>query len=117
MSIRHAAAAVFLAAQGALVLAAQLGGGKSFAWAPHTTQIEYAIEATRNGQALTAREIRARYGLSDYGWEVHSIDNLTAIIAQHARTYGRHDDVQVAVRYRINGRPAAIWTWPPASGR
>lgn len=114
MTLRHAVAVSFLAAQVVLVVAAQIDGRKSFAWAPHTTQIAYTIDATVNGRPLTPADVRRRYGLSDFGWEVHSLDNLQEIVRQHARTYGRHDTVKVIVWYRINGRAPETWEWQSA---
>jgi hypothetical protein len=55
--------AAFLAAQVVIVAAGHLTGGRSFAWAPHTTQVSYTLDVTVDGRRLSTSEIRDRLGL------------------------------------------------------
>ena len=112
MSLRAGAAAVFFAAQAALVAFGVLGGNRSFSWAPHTTQIHYRLDASVDDLPLTAADVDRRFHVPQDGWEVHDIRNLQAIVTQYTRTYGRHEAIRVTLRYRINDGPERVWQWP-----
>lgn len=110
--VRSLVGAVFLAAQAFLVILAQFNAASYFSWAPHTTQIRYELEVLVNGRELSRGETRRRFGLSNYGWEAHALQNLKDVLIQHGRTYGRADRTEVILRYSVNGGEIHIWRWP-----
>lgn len=109
---RSLVGAAFLAAQVLLVILTQFDDASYFSWAPHTTQIQYELEVQVNGRKLSRDETRWRFGLSNYGWEAHALQNLKDVLIQHGRTYGRADRTEVTLRYRVNGGELQVWRLP-----
>jgi hypothetical protein len=110
---RVAAGVAFLALQCALVVGAQFQESRDFSWAPHTSQVSYALRVEVDGRELSTTEIAERYGIMGaVGWEAHSYRNLINLISQYERTYGRADDARVHLQYRINGGDARVWDLP-----
>jgi hypothetical protein len=65
------------------------------------------------GRRLSDAEVSQRYRLWQYGWEAHSYQNLIDVITQYEQTYGKGDNAQVLLEYRINGNAPQVWRWPP----
>jgi len=112
VSLRTVIAILFLALQVVLVIRAQFVDTREFCWAPHTTQVRYTIETVIDGKPLTQDEITRRYHIPADWWEAHSWRNVSKLLAQYERTYGRNDRARVRLRYSINGREPETWTWP-----
>lgn len=108
-----AAGAALLAVQAGLVIHGLFVESRDFNWAPHTTQVRFAIEVRLGGRTLPPRDVSTRYGLvHNAEWEAHSYQNLINLVRQRERTYGRDDGARVTVRYSVNGAPTQSWTWP-----
>jgi hypothetical protein len=73
--------------------------------------VSYTLDVTVDGRRLSASEIRDRFGLINYGWEAHAVQDLKTLIVQHGRTYGRGERCDVVLRYRVNGGPEQTWVW------
>lgn len=110
MTYRNAIAVIFLLAQLLGIVAARFMPHRYFAWAPHDVQVEYSITASRDGVSLDSGEIFERYRLRAHGWEVHAASHPPDIITRYERA--SDDNVQVELRYRVNGGPLQYWRWP-----
>lgn len=112
----------FLLLQVGLIAESRFGEDRHFCWAPHTTQVEYSLAVEVDGRRLGRREISERYGLLwQYGWEVHSVENLKQLIRQRERGSaperdGRSEERRVLLTYSVNGRPPETWRWPDETG-
>ena len=102
----------FLALQVASIVKEQFGETRYFCWAPHTIQAQYSLQVEVEGKLLTRQEVKRRYGLHGYGWEAHAIQNLINLLIQHELTYGKGEDAQITLEYRVNGRELETWRWP-----
>lgn len=115
--MRFALGVGFLTLQVILVVASQASPARWFSWAPHSAQVWYELDVTLDGRRLAPEEVAGRFGVPRTGWEAHALRNLQDILIQHTRTYGRHEDVAIVMRYRVNGRPVETWTWPEPRAR
>jgi len=106
-------ACAFLALQAVLVVRAHVVGTRFFCWAPHDMQTEYFIEATVGGRRLDAAAVRQRYLLAAHGWDSHHWRNVVSVLRQREERAAPGDAASaVVLRYRVNGRAPATWTWP-----
>ncbi|MDP2654686.1 MAG: hypothetical protein Q8Q08_11745 [Candidatus Omnitrophota bacterium] len=111
ISWRKSFAFIFLAIQVALIVLARFGEDRYFCWAPHDMQTEYELAVNVNGRELDGREISRRFRLGKTGRDPRAAGNVKAVVIQHCRTYGRNDEVLVAMDYTINGRRMEPWKW------
>lgn len=109
--LRAAAAALFLLAQVAGVVRARFVPESWFSWAPHDRQVEYRLEVTVGGRALSTGEIAERYRMPPSGWNSHGVADLKDVV-RRAESRGGDEAVRVVLFYRDNGRPEATWRWP-----
>ena len=107
--IRLLIAVPLLAAQIALIGYARFVPSRYFCWAPFDMQTDYALEVTIAGRALTADEIRKRYRRPKRGSDNRAVQNLIDIIQGYEERYGRSDNAQVVMKYRINGGQEQEW--------
>ena len=112
MTLRMLAAVTFLTLQVILIVRAQFIASRDFCWAPHTTQVRFALQVEVPRKRLTETEIASRYRFWHYGWEAHSYQNLIDVITQYEQTYGKDDQAQVLLQYSVNGREPHVWKRP-----
>lgn len=114
--LRAAAATLFLLAQVAGVVRSRFVPESWFSWAPHDRQVEYRLEVTVDGRALSADEIAERYRMPAAGWNSHGVADLKDVV-RRAEGRGAAGATTVRLVYRDNGRPETTWTWPEEGGR
>jgi hypothetical protein len=110
--IRTAIGVALLAFQVGAVVYARFTDARYFCWAPYDAQNEYTIEATLDGAALTAAQIRERYRRGPKGVDNRSIQHVKDILAGAETLYHANDPAKVTLRYRINGHEEQVWRWP-----
>jgi hypothetical protein len=86
-----------------------------FVWAPNDYSIDYTITARVNGRNLSAEEIRGRYRLPKTGFYEDPPHRLLDYLRRcELEAYGGKDSTDLAVEYKLNGRPPVIWRWSSA---
>jgi hypothetical protein len=112
MTVRSTIGIVFLLAQAALVVHAQLVPSKWLCWAPNDYAVEYQLHVTAQGRELNPTEVQARYHVADHGWYENPAANIMDIVRQYEQTVGAKDPAQVQLIYRVDGGPLQEWQWP-----
>jgi hypothetical protein len=112
MSVRSAIGIVFLLAQAALVVHAQMVPSKWLCWAPNDYAVEYQLHVNTQGRDLKPAEVQSRYHVADHGWYENPAANLMDVIRQYEQTLGRDDTAQVVLIYRVDGGDTKQWRWP-----
>lgn len=103
---------LFLLLQLVLIINAHFGESRHFSWSPYTTQIKYKLSVTVNGQPLSRKAIKKRYGFQHSDrWEAHSIQNLIELIKLHEQRYSQNQHVKILLTYSINGHKQQKWTY------
>ena len=110
--MRTAIGIALLAFQVGAIVYARFTDSRYFCWAPYDTQTDFVIEASVNGKALTAEQIRARYRRSPEGVDNRSPRHVQDIVAGVESLYHAEDPAEVILRYRVNGGEERIWQWP-----
>ena len=85
-----------------LVLAAHLSTccqERYFAWAPNDYSIDYRINATVNGRALTSAEVLDRYRLPQVGFYEDPLERLADVLRRRELAYGGNDRVDIVLEY------------------
>ena len=111
-AIRLLIAAPLLAAQVALIGYARFVPARYFCWAPFDMQTDYSLDVTIGGRKLLPEEIRKRYRRPGRGTDNRSVQNLIDIIQGYEEQYGKADNAQVIMKYRINGKKEQEWHRP-----
>jgi hypothetical protein len=110
--MRLAAGVALLVFQLAMIVYARFVPSRYFCWAPFDVQTEYKLQVTVNGRPLTGKEIRSRYRRPQAGTDNRSPQHVIDIIQGYEQNYGRSDQAQVVMRYRVNGKQEQVWRWP-----
>ena len=95
------------------IVAARFRPERYLCWAPYDEITLFETRVSVGARHLTPDEIQARYRLPDSKRDNRSWAHIPAAIAQYERTVGSADNAIVEIRYRTNGGPQKIWTWPP----
>jgi hypothetical protein len=112
--VRAAVGLGLVLAQLVMVLVAHLSNccqERYFVWAPNDYSIDYRINTTVNGWALSSSEIGDRYRLPQAGFYEDPVERLESVLRRRELAYGRSDRVDIALVYELNGRPPAEWRW------
>ena len=107
--VRLIVAVPLLTAQAAMIGYARFVPARYFCWAPFDMQTDYSLDVTVAGRRLSAAEIRTRYRRPQRGTDNRSIQNLIDIIQGYEERYGKADNAQVSMKYRINGKEEQEW--------
>jgi hypothetical protein len=111
--MKNFAAVALLLFQVVMIVYARFVPSRYFCWAPFDIQTEYKLQVEVDGRMLNAKEVLARYRRAQNGTDNRSPHHVMDIIRGVEETYGRNNQVQVAMRYRVNGKQEQIWRWPP----
>ncbi len=95
-----------------MIVYARFTPARYYCWAPHDMQNEYAIFVTMNGKALTSEEVTRRYRIRQEGVDPRAIEHVIRLIDHYERTFGRDENAQVRLEYRINGGAVNVDRWP-----
>lgn len=113
---RHALALAFLGAQVAGLAWGRVSGESFWAWAPHDSIVDYAIDAWHDGSPVARREVEARYGMPAGGRRYEPVEDLMAVVGtREAREQSR--DFRVRVTFRVNGGERRTRSWPAGCAR
>ncbi|HZT32159.1 MAG TPA: hypothetical protein VFA33_19890 [Bryobacteraceae bacterium] len=104
--------AILLFQAGAIVYA-RFVPARYFCWAPFDMQTDYRLEVTVRGRRLTPQEIRRRYRRPAQGTDNRAARHIMDIVEGYEERYGRADQAQVVMRYRVNGKAEQEWRYPP----
>ncbi|HEX8035864.1 MAG TPA: hypothetical protein VF510_18555 [Ktedonobacterales bacterium] len=103
----------FLSAQlGWVIVAHMIGPARYFVWAPNDYMVEYRIQVTIHGQALTSEQVGDRYHLDASGLYEYPAQHLVDLVQQYEQTYGRKDAAKVMLTYTVDGGKEVTWRWP-----
>jgi hypothetical protein len=106
----------FLAAQVGWVISAHTSGtARYFCWAPNDYMVEYRIQVSIHGHALTTEQVAHRYHLPASGLYEYLVEypaqHLIDDVVQYEHTYGRKDAARVILTYKVNGGKELTWVW------
>ncbi len=113
MKIRGFIGILFLALQLGSIAYARFIPERFYCWAPYDEHTQFEVTVTIDGVTLTPEATEARYKYKMKGWEQRSIHNITSLISQYERTYGKDDNAQVYMRYSKNGHEQKEWRFEP----
>lgn len=111
MKTRFYIGILFLLLQVGSIIYARFIPERFFCWAPYDSHTLFETFVTIDGKTLSQQEAEARYNYKMRGWEQRSIDNIFLLISQYERTYGKHDNATVIVKYATNGHEEKEWTY------
>jgi hypothetical protein len=115
ISVKYLVGAILLLSQLLLIVVSRYTETKYFCWVPYDVQVEYEIDAVVDGRRLTSAEVTRRYRMPSKGVQPRALGNLVDVVQSYERSRRRAgENAVVHVRYRVNGRPPNVWTWPPA---
>src|SRR5689334_9646809 len=106
MSPAKLAAITLLALQVAWIAHEQLGTSRYFCWAPLHEHVWYQVDARRNGQRMSDREVAKRYGrrgalyIEPYRmfWELNAAQHVLDSIVLRERSLAPSARAEVTVR-------------------
>ena len=85
-----------------------------FRWAPFDTQTDYVATSIVNGRELTPSEFRQRYRRPSRGFDNRSPQHVIDMLQQvEKKRAALGDKTTIIMKYRVNGKTAQIWRWPP----
>jgi hypothetical protein len=109
--IRGTLVLLFLMAQVAGIVWGRVSGESFWAWAPHDSIVDYAIDAWHGGSVVARAGVEARYGLPAGGRRYEPVADLIAVVrTRDARL--QQPDHCVRVTYRVNEGARQTWAWP-----
>jgi hypothetical protein len=110
MKLGNTVCVALLALQAAAIVRARFTRSRYFAWAPYDEILEYEIFVSSTERGWTASEIEMRYRIPSRGRENRCAWHLFRTIERRERT-SDCDDLHINVRYSLNGRPSARWSY------
>jgi hypothetical protein len=83
-----------------------------FCWAPYDEHTKIQSNVYLDSVLLSPEQTSDRYRYRMNGWEPRAVHNIFNLVEQYERTYGQEENTHITIRYRTNGHPVRVWSYP-----